>query len=114
MSEFDNNGAFGVNDDMGGDDASDRFDAWVDDLEIEVIQGQYGYEEGEFTVYPEQWRSMFDEGLTPSAAFKRALDAYGEVRREREAERLANYERIKREDAALIVTPHPQRQGLNS
>lgn len=51
------------------------FDAWVDELKEKVVQEEYGYEEGEFTVYPNHWRQMYDRGMPPSAAFKRALAA---------------------------------------
>lgn len=50
-----------------------RFECWIATLERDVIQGEYGYEEGEFTVYPSLWRPLFKEGLTPAEAFKRAL-----------------------------------------
>lgn len=60
---------------------NDKFDAWIDELAEDVIEGEYGYERGEFTVYPDHWRSLYDEGLTPSQAFKRALDAFAESRR---------------------------------
>ena len=56
------------------------FDIWIGELEQEVIQGSYGYEPGEFTVYPDMWRPLFDEGITPAEAFKRALDAHPERR----------------------------------
>lgn len=52
------------------------FDKWIEQLDEDVIQADYGYERGEFTVYPEHWRHMFDEGLTPAQAFRRALDAH--------------------------------------
>ena len=51
------------------------FDEWITALNLDVIQDEYGYEEGEFTVFPDMWRPLYDEGLTPAAAFKRALDA---------------------------------------
>lgn len=51
------------------------FRMWLDVLDEDVIQGEYGYERGEFTVYPILWRPLYMEGLSPSAAFKRALDA---------------------------------------
>lgn len=79
------------------------FDTWIDALTDDVIEDEYGYEPGEFTVYPEAWRWAFDEGLTPKQAFDRALKAASDAREEREAERLANYERIKAEDAALTA-----------
>jgi len=83
--------------------SEDKFDAWIREFEEDVIQGEYGYEPGEFTVYPDHWRPMFNAGLTPQAAFKKALDAYGEKRREEDRERQANWERIQREDAEAIA-----------
>ena len=56
------------------------FDDWIDVLREDVVQGEYGYERGEFTVYPELWRGLFDLGMTPSQAFAHALDAYAENR----------------------------------
>ena len=79
------------------------FDDWIDELDEEVIQGAYGYERGEFAVYPELWRPMWIEGLTPAQAFKRALDAFGEARREEEERRQANWERIQAEDRAALA-----------
>jgi len=79
---FDQNGGFRVNDDMDGDETEDRFDAWINTMIEDVVEDEYGYEPGEFTVYPEHWRPMFDEGLTPSAAFKRACDARSSSRGE--------------------------------
>jgi len=81
----------------------DDFELWIDNLEIDVIQFEYGYEPGEFTVYPEHWRPMYDRGLTPAQAFKAALDAHAEARREEDAARLANYERIKLADAEAVA-----------
>jgi hypothetical protein len=49
---------------------------WIETLETDVIQDEFGYERGEFTVYPELWRSLYDEGLTPRQAWQRALDAH--------------------------------------
>lgn len=80
------------------------FDAWIEDLDETVIQGEYGYEDGEFTVYPEHWKPMWREGLTPRAAFVRALDAHGAARRDEEAARLENWRRIQVADAATIAT----------
>lgn len=79
------------------------FDDWIDVLTEDVIQNEYGYERGEFAVYPEHWRPLYTEGLTPSQAFKRALDGFAEVRAQEEAERQANWKRIQAEDAAAIV-----------
>ena len=80
----------------------DDFELWIDNLEIDVIQFEYGYEPGEFTVYPEHWRPMYDRGLTPAEAFKAGLDAHGESRREEEAARKANYQRILQQDAEAV------------
>lgn len=80
----------------------EMFAEWIDRLEEDVVQGEYGYEPGEFTVYPDHWRAMFGEGLTPAEAFKRALDAHGEARREDDAARKANWARIQREDAEAV------------
>lgn len=51
----------------------EKFDSWIDQLETDVVQQEYGYEPGEFTVYPEHWRDLFDAGLTPQQAFRRAI-----------------------------------------
>jgi hypothetical protein len=58
------------------DDDDEPFDAWMQSLNEDVIQGEYGYEEGEFTAYPTLWRPLYDEGLTPQDAFARALAAH--------------------------------------
>ena len=79
-----------------------KFDDWIDTLRTDVVQDEYGFEEGEFEVTPELWRPMYKDGLTPSQAFRRALDAHAEARREEEAERIANWERISAEDGALL------------
>lgn len=89
----------------------DRFDAWIRELDEDVIQSEYGYEDGEFTVYPEHWRAMFDEGLTPAQAFKRALDAFGDAREEEERERAANWARIQAQDAAAIAIAAQSSEG---
>jgi transposase-like protein len=70
-------------------DVDDKFRAWIRELDEDVIQGEYGYEQGEFTVYAEHWHDHYLQGLTPAQSFKRALDAHAEARREREAERKA-------------------------
>lgn len=68
-----------------------------------MIEGEYGFEPGEFTVYPDHWRPMFDEGLTPQQAYRRDLDAFSAARDEEERERKANWERIKAADTAAIA-----------
>lgn len=81
------------------------FDSWIRELDEGVIQGEYGYEDGEFTVYPEHWCPMFRRGLTPQQAFRRALDAHAEARREEDERRAANWARIQAADAALKDRP---------
>lgn len=83
-----------------------NFDVWITALEEDVIQGEYGYEPGEFTVYAEHWRPMFRKGLTPEQAFRRALDGFAEARREEDERRAANWARIQAEDA-LFTTKEP-------
>lgn len=75
-----------------------HFRNWLEELKIGVIQGEYGYEEGEFTVYPSHWRPMFDHGLTPQEAFRRALDMQACGRIEDECLRAINWARICWED----------------
>lgn len=78
-----------------------KFDAWIRALDEDVIQGEYGYERGEFTVYREHWRPLFNEGLTPQQAFRRALDAHKELRDQEDREREENWKRIQAADAAI-------------
>lgn len=60
------------------DEISDNpaFEAWLQILEADVIQGEYGYEEGEFAVFPDHWLPDFLAGRTPAEAFKRALEQH--------------------------------------
>lgn len=82
---------------------ADDFDQWLTELEEDVIQGDYGYEPGEFSVFPDHWEPLWREGLTPAAAFRRAIDAASEAMREREDVRRANWQRIQEEEAALTA-----------
>lgn len=77
------------------------FDEWLWQLGTGVIQGEYGYEPGEFTVYPEHWRPLYDEGLTPRAAWQRALDAHADRRQEEERAKAEKWKRIQAADAAI-------------
>lgn len=79
-----------------------RFSEWIRKLEEDVIQGEYGYEPGEFTVYPNLWRSSYKEGLTPADAFQRALDAFAEGRREEERRKAENWARIQEADRRAV------------
>lgn len=60
---------------------SNDFRVWLTALEEDVIQGEYGYEEGEFTIYGDHWRPLYEAGLTPLEAWKRALDGFAHERR---------------------------------
>lgn len=83
-------------------DKDEKFRAWLRELDEDVIQADYGYEPGEFTVFAEHWHPMYLEGITPAAAFKRALDAHAEDRRERERLLKQNSARIQAADAAIL------------
>lgn len=83
-------------------DQDEKFRAWLRELDEDVIQAEYGYEPGEFTVFGEHWHPMYLDGITPAAAFKRALDAFAEERRERDRQRKENWARIQVADAAAI------------
>lgn len=52
-----------------------RFVNWIRELDEDVIQGEFGFEEGEFDVFPDDWEPLYLEGLTPRQAYQRALDA---------------------------------------
>lgn len=86
-----------------GDDWSDDYLTWLTTLEDEVIIGEFGYERGEFAVFPESWEALYAEGLTPRAAWQRALDAHDERRRQEDAAKAENWARIQREDAELLL-----------
>jgi hypothetical protein len=80
-----------------------QFEKWIEELDEDVIQGEFGYECGEFTVYSSHWRPLYDEGLTPRQAWQRALDGFANARREREEAQSANYARILSEDEAAVA-----------
>ena len=75
-----------------------RFAEWLHVLEEDVICGEFGYEEGEFTVHPDLWHSSFDHGLSPQQAFRRALDMHACGRVEKECLQSINWARICYED----------------
>lgn len=80
-----------------------KFDEWIRQLDEDVIQGEFGYEPGEFTVYTSHWKPLYSEGLTPRQAWQRALDGYANKRRDDEAAKAANYARIVSEDEAAVA-----------
>lgn len=82
---------------------SKKFDEWIRCLDEDVIQGEFGYEPGEFTVYTSHWRPLFNEGLTPREAWQRALDGFANARREADEAKAANYARIVSEDEAAVA-----------
>lgn len=79
---------------------SEEFEMWIGILDEEVIQGEFGYERGEFTVYPDHWLPLYREGLSPLQAWQRAMEAHAHWRAEEDKRKIENYERIKSEDAA--------------
>jgi hypothetical protein len=82
---------------------SQRFEEWLRELDEDVIQGEYGYEPGEFTVYPDLWMPAFKAGQTPREAFDGALEAYDDDRKARDEEAKARWAEIQRKDAEAIV-----------
>ena len=54
----------------------ETYRAWLRVLNEDVIQGEFGYEEGEFTAFPSLWHHLYAEGLTPRQAWQRAMDAH--------------------------------------
>lgn len=82
---------------------TEAYSEWIRTLDEDVIQDEFGYEPGEFTVYTTHWSDLYEEGLTPREAWQRALDGFAAKRREEEAERVANYARIVSEDEAAIA-----------
>lgn len=80
-------------------DEAARFREWIHTLDEDVIQGEYGYEPGEFTIFAEHWHEHYTQGLTPAQSFKRPLDAFAEDRRQRAAAKAVDWERIKAADA---------------
>lgn len=83
--------------------SDDAFHDWLCDLEEDVIQGEYGFEPGEFTVYSSHWRELYDAGWSPLDAWKMALDGYTNMRADRDGKRIANYARIIAEDEAAVA-----------
>lgn len=80
-----------------------KFDEWIRQLDEDVIQGEFGYEDGEFTVYTSHWEPLYNEGLTPREAWQRALDGHANKRREADEAKTANYARIVSEDEAAVA-----------
>lgn len=80
-----------------------KFGEWLRILDDDVIQGEFGYEPGEFTVYSSHWEPLFKEGLTPREAWQRALDGFAQKRRDDDQAKAANYARILAEDEAAVA-----------
>lgn len=79
------------------------FENWLANLEVDVIEGEYGYERGEFTIYSSHWRELFDQGLTPRDAWVKALGGYANARKAADDAKTANYARIISEDDAAVA-----------
>jgi hypothetical protein len=93
-------------------DLSESLREWLRELEEDVIQAEFAYEPGEFTVYWTHWKPLYDEGLTPRQAWQRALDGFAHARREEEAARQENYARIVAEDQAAIARERAKRSVI--
>jgi hypothetical protein len=87
--------------DMEPFDEDPKFRAWIRTLDEDVIQEEFGYERGEFDVFPTLWHPLYAEGLTPRQAWQRALDGFAAERAERDREQAKNWERIQAADAAV-------------
>ena len=57
------------------DNREEEFYEWMRMLNEDVIQREFGYEDGEFTAYPSMWRYAFNKGMTPRQVFIDALAA---------------------------------------
>jgi len=77
------------------------FSEWIAKLTEDVIQAEFGYEPGEFTVYPTEWRPLYDEGLTPRQAWQRALDAFAAECAKRDRQQAENWVHIQAADARI-------------
>lgn len=64
----------------GDDEMGDDFDQWIRELDEDVVQGEFGYERGEYDVFPALWWPLYHEKLTPRQAWQRAMDAPREPR----------------------------------
>ncbi|MDE2097065.1 MAG: hypothetical protein KGL39_07450 [Patescibacteria group bacterium] len=74
------------------------FGSWLAELEESVIQEEFGYEPGEFIVYPDHWLPLYEHGLSPRAAWQRALDMFACGRVEEECLHSILVARIAYED----------------
>lgn len=63
-----------------GDDWTDDYLTWLTVLEDDVIIDEFGYERGEFAVYPEAWASLYEDGLAPRDAWVRRMPDAHKVR----------------------------------
>ncbi len=81
---------------------TEKYRAWLEDLEEDVIQEGFGYEPGEFSVFPEVWQDLYIEGLTPLQAFTRALDAACEARKQEDLRKVENWKRLQEEDRIAV------------
>ena len=79
------------------------YQAWLETLEHDVIEGEFGYERGEFTVYTTHWAALYEKGITPRRAWQHALDGFANKCCENEDAKTANYTRIVSEDQATIA-----------
>lgn len=88
---------------MDDDGCTEAYREWLTTLNDDVIEKEYGYEPGEFTVYSSHWVELYELGLSPLNAWKRALDGYANARRDVEGKKIANYARIVAEDETAVA-----------
>ena len=50
------------------------FEEWLEELKTTVIEGEFGYEPGEFSVFADGWFPLWEAGMSPSEAFQSELD----------------------------------------
>ena len=90
---------------------TEAYCAWLNELEEDVIQNEFGYEPGEFTVYTTHWSMLYEEGLAPRQAWQRALDGFAQQRKEDDQAREANYQRILAEDRMAIARQRAEQKS---
>lgn len=79
-----------------------KFHRWIKSLDEDVVQGENGFEPGEFTIFADDWRPLYREGLSPREAWQRAMDAHKTAREAEDKAKAENYQRIKAADAAAL------------
>ena len=50
-----------------------NFFEWIRELDEDVIQGENGFQKGEFDISLDLWAPLYREGLTPLEAWQKAI-----------------------------------------